>query len=527
MMAAAESHGQRRRASRGRAASASCWLVLLLLLLLACFSGSASAFTQFSPRSMLRKGLAARANGPPQQLRQQMKQKMMRLGAISGGGEGGKSPAADDEAAKKASMRDSIFNLIKCISGSGMLSLPAGLAAYSSHPSAIIPAALIITGLGGISAYTFCSIGRACSEVDADTYEKAWAKTVSKKSAAVPAAACVATCFAGCLAFTLIACDSFTSLFSTFGLGGLLVNRNVLILLMSVFIFLPLSLMKSLSSLGFTSMLGTGGLLYTAFVMGLRYFDGSYRPGGKFAAALLPANAPVFASQPGGRPLLFLVLVSMLGTAFEAHFNAPLFFRELKDNTPERFNTMVSWSFVTAVVTMICVTAFGFLTFGGASQGFILNNYAANDLLVVWARAFVGVGIVFSYPLCFVGLRDGILEMKGIDKPSEKTRNVWTVGLLSLVSVCSVFLRDLGFVNSFGGALISSLIVYVFPAIMFVMMSRKRMAQGLSKGMAKLSGAIGFESAANYGIVILGIAMGILGAGVSVLETFFPHVLGL
>jgi hypothetical protein len=66
--------------------------------------------------------------------------------------------------------------------------------------------------------------------------------------------------------------------------------------------------------------------------------------------------------------------VSMLGTAYEAHFNAPLFLKELRNGTLPRYNAMVGTSFAVAVATMCAVTAFGFLTFGGASAGFILNN---------------------------------------------------------------------------------------------------------------------------------------------------------
>jgi hypothetical protein len=35
------------------------------------------------------------------------------------------------------------------------------------------------------------------------------------------------------------------------------------------------------------------------------------------------------------------------------------------------------------------------------------QQYANTDMLAQVARAFVGISIIFSYPLCFVGLRDG------------------------------------------------------------------------------------------------------------------------
>jgi len=53
------------------------------------------------------------------------------------------------------------------------------------------------------------------------------------------------------------------------------------------------------------------------------------------------------------------------------------------------------------------VGAVGFATFGKASQGLILNNYANTDAVMGFSRIAVFVSIVFSYPLAFVGLRDG------------------------------------------------------------------------------------------------------------------------
>lgn len=215
------------------------------------------------------------------------------------------------------------------------------------------------------------------------------------------------------------------------------------------------------------------------------------------------------------------VLVSMLSTAYEAHFNAPLFYRELKDNTVPRYTKMVSASFFLSVATLAAVTAFGFLTFGGASSGYILNNYANSDRLAALARIFVSVSIVFSYPLCFVGLRDGIREMRGVRPEETKGRTAWTAGLVALTSAVSLGITDLGFVNSFCGALIGSAIVYIFPSMMILRVLRKKVVAGGSKLVA----GVRREIALNNGIVVTGVVMGLLGAAISVLETF-TQVLG-
>lgn len=211
----------------------------------------------------------------------------------------------------------------------------------------------------------------------------------------------------------------------------------------------------------------------------------------------------------------------MLSTAYEAHFNAPLFYRELRNNTVPRYTKMVSASFLASVLTMTAVTAFGFLTFGGASSGYILNNYANSDRLAAVARVFVATSILFSYPLCFVGLRDGIREMRGVLPEETKGRTEWTIGLLGATTAVSLALTDLGFVNSFCGALVGSGIIYIFPSIMFL----RPLRNGIRAGVAKLTNAIRREMAANQAILVTGVVMGVLGAAVSVLESF-TNVLG-
>lgn len=108
----------------------------------------------------------------------------------------------------------------------------------------------------------------------------------------------------------------------------------------------------------------------------------------------------------------------MISTAYVAHYNAPKFLAELKDNSMERFNTVVASAFGFAVLIYVSVMVIGFLSFGGHSTGFILNNYASADKLATIARVAIGGGILCGYPLTFTALRDGVADLLQI--PAEK-----------------------------------------------------------------------------------------------------------
>ncbi len=81
-------------------------------------------------------------------------------------------------------------------------------------------------------------------------------------------------------------------------------------------------------------------MAYTTIVMAMRYFGGNYAlPDGKYLADGIAA--PAFGNK-GALSVLSpssFILISMLSTAYMAHFNAPKFYIELENNTIERFNT--------------------------------------------------------------------------------------------------------------------------------------------------------------------------------------------
>jgi Transmembrane amino acid transporter protein len=56
-----------------------------------------------------------------------------------------------------------IGNLVKAIVGVGVLSLPAGIAAFGNAPSSLVPALALITIIGILSGYGFSLIGRVCT----------------------------------------------------------------------------------------------------------------------------------------------------------------------------------------------------------------------------------------------------------------------------------------------------------------------------------------------------------------------------
>ena len=416
-----------------------------------------------------------------------------------------------------ATVAASTFNLAKSIIGAGVLSLPSGVAFFSDSPLALLPASAILAFMGLLAAYTFSLIGRACERHGAKTFKDAWSKSVDPNSAWMISGAITAKCFFASLAYSIIIGDSFTALAKTFDLPEIFCVRRNVILLMTTLVLFPLNSLKSLSALAPFSLLGLGGTLYTAIVMAIRYFDKSYAVGGKFYTALAATARPTFAKSFGGLNMKAFVLLSMLSTAFISHYSAPVFHRELKDNTLPRFNKVTTLAFGAAIAIFAFMMSTGFLTFGGATAGFVLNNYASNDGLITIARLAIGLSIVTGYPFTFFALREGILDLAKVtdmDKRSNAMRPL-TVGLLGIVTALAVALRDVGFVVSVSGAGFGAALMFVVPAIMNIC-NIKSAAKETKGGVLAKGEKV--EIAANYGIIGMGTALGILGVTISTLR---------
>jgi len=280
---------------------------------------------------------------------------------------------------------------------------------------------------------------------------------------------------------------------------------------MTALFTLPLSLLPDLSMLGFTSFLGVGALGYTAIFMLARV--SSYKVGSPFYDAVAPALRPRF---EGAMPLTSLVrsskvfvLVSILATAFMAHFLTPQFYSQLSSGTPtkdakvqkmKRFNVLVMSGFALSGLLSATVMLAGFLTFGGACDGFILNNYASTDKLAQLARFCIGSQIVCTYPLLHQGLRDTIqdaLASRGL----TFSRPTITIASMALVTMIGLKITDLGIVAAVSGALVSTSLAYVIPSIMFGQLLAKQKADGA------LSRRLRAELLISRAITVLGVAL--------------------
>jgi amino acid permease len=283
-------------------------------------------------------------------------------------------------------------------------------------------------------------------------------------------------CFAVCVIYARILGDVFTPLIaqSRFSAATRYNKRTYNIIALVVTCLLPMSLLKNLSSLAFTSVLGFGAIFYTVFFIVVRALDGSYTLGsGKFVTNRIQIALPQFQKSSWWNvDFTSLVLASNLGLAYIAHYNAPNFYRELRDTSPQRFSKMVSISFTILIILYMVTMAAGYSTFGDVCNANILLNYHPADALATLGRLATGFSILFGFPLVSSGCREAVLgaasSLNWIHAHESHHYHVPLVlGILTLTTVAACTVPDLSLVVGLTGATLGSFIVYVAPALLY------------------------------------------------------------
>jgi amino acid permease len=372
-----------------------------------------------------------------------------------------------------ATIPSEVANLTKNVIGAGVLSLSGGIAIYADSPSAVYWAFFWIAVVGTVFGYFCLLIAKVCKMTGSATYRECWEETMGDRGALAVALVAALVPAASNLAFSVILSQTFQSLLETVGIR---VTRIQVLLVITVVALLPLCLIKNLHVLAPFSVLGIAGVLYTAAAMLVRCVDGSYQPGGIFYDDIPADRQPMFGSRNQACSAAILPFICMVFQSWVMHFNSPRFYTELKHASIPRFAQAVGYSFGFAAAIFMTIAAAGFWTFGGTSSGYIVNNYSAKDPIMTVSRLAIALSIILSYPLMFVGFRDGVLDCLEIPPALQTSSNLnlLSVVLLTIVTITAMFVTDLGLINTLAGGTLVIALVFVFPALMYEQAVRKQ-----------------------------------------------------
>jgi sodium-coupled neutral amino acid transporter 11 len=356
-----------------------------------------------------------------------------------------------------------VANATKTILGSGILSL-----SWAFFYSTMWPGVIFTVLIGLLSAHNYVLLGR-CSEITTmPSYSAIWTHAFGAGWAWLPELAVAGICLLGSITYLMIVGD-----YLPLGLAGIGINwaplqqREAAILLVSAML-LPLHFMQDLSFLGYTSILGSAGALYTCGVLVLE------------AAEHRSDQADWEPCHLG--PGVFLMIPTVTFT-FMGHFNAPDLYQQLERRSFARWALVTSLAYGFCLMIVMTCAVTGYVLFGsdlaleGRSNVLTAPEFQGRPEVMA-AYLATTVSVAFSVPLCNQAARDAMerLLLRALpekagerDRRSEETRR----SLLSLLCVvltlaASMALSHLGLVCAIAGAVTASLLMFVFPSMMYL-----------------------------------------------------------
>ena len=242
-------------------------------------------------------------------------------------------------------------------------------------------------------------------------------------------------------------------------------------------IFFFLTCARKMEELKWTSLLGFITIFYVAVMVVVRYFTN---------------KSHKFVHDPKSEDVRWLGFgiglfqcVASLGVAYGYHYNAPIFYSELKNKSPKRMMMTVALAYPLIISSYLAVGILGYLTFGalvadGDAGGDVVNNYPDDDIPINIGRLGLFLHFVFVYPILSVGVRRNLHNIacrikaawKGQpapettdDGPKNSILRLEAFLLVSTNVVVAYFVPGIGLVIQVIGALFGSLIVLVIPGI--------------------------------------------------------------
>ena len=393
-----------------------------------------------------------------------------------------------------ASISTSVLTLTNNIVGAGLFSLPW-----------VLQQATITTGLalgllvGVLSSMSFILLAKCCERSGSFRFIEMGRRALGPTFAVVVQVCCVCYACGSCVSYVVLAADFLvgdnSGVLAYWSPDSVVYGRPYSRALtmggVGLFVLFPLSLLRNLRVLKYSSTVAVSFMLY-----GVGLLLAAARRGHAANLAdgvLLPledAVAPTVRWGPAGTTAAGVFsAVPILNVAYCAHYNAPRFYEELSRRSIPRLTRVVVLANVCASLVYAVAALSGYLAFGSATLGDIILNFSPAYAPARVARLGLAILVACTFPLAHHSLRAGLIALAfpRFNSNTLPTRYhvAITAAVVAVVVVVGIKVKRVEDVLAYKGALFGSCIVFLFPATMYAAMClRSDVLLRVRRGMA-------------------------------------------
>eukprot|EP01063_Lacrimia_lanifica_P004149 TRINITY_DN12316_c0_g1_i1.p1 TRINITY_DN12316_c0_g1~~TRINITY_DN12316_c0_g1_i1.p1 ORF type:complete len:549 (+),score=151.09 TRINITY_DN12316_c0_g1_i1:76-1722(+) len=406
----------------------------------------------------------------------------------------------DDYMRSEASVFASFLNLANNVVGAGLFSL-----CWCLKESTLVTGMIVMLGVGVLNGIAFVLLAQCCEMAETCSYLRMMQAAFGTTGGLLAQCTVLLYACGSCISFVVLAGDFLlgdgTGLLDEWGMTGAYVNRATVMTVVAVFVFLPLSLLRNLEPLKYTSFLAFLATMYSAVLVayGVSYRGHDMYTDQKFN---LTANPDAQHEWEQGRldsvnyigfpPGVFAAL-PLINVAFTAHYNGPRYYAELEDRSVSRWTQviMLTFGFIFVMYTIIAIC--GYLIFGDATTGDLLMDFSADWGPAIAARLALAVLVICVFPMTCHSIRDSLIDIyyrgeyttDSCPTPQYVALTVFIITISTIVGVTCTKVED---VLAYKGALFGSMMVYIFPPLVYMILKRNRDLQITADAAARRYG---------------------------------------
>ncbi|CAB1449252.1 unnamed protein product [Pleuronectes platessa] len=383
---------------------------------------------------------------------------------------------------KGASFASSVFNLINAIMGSGILGL-----AYAMASTGIVGFCILLVLVSSLAAYSIHLLLKLCDQTGINSYEDLGRRALRKPGKVLVGVAILIQNIGAMSSYFFILKSELPAAISIFLSPDSTGNAwyedgRLLLILVTICVVLPLSILPRIGFLGYTSSIAFFFMLYFTVVIVVKKWS---------IPCPLPHNLTTLSgafqvsnsTDPECTPKLFVIssesayAIPTMAFSFLCHTAILPIYCELDRPSKVRMQNVTNVSISLSFLVYLISALFGYLTFYAQVNSELLlgyDMYLPRDIMVMTVRVAILLSVLLTVPLINFPARKALILLLCGGRPfSWLIHIVATFFILGVVLMLAIFVPDIRNVFGVVGSTTSSCLLFIFPGIFYLRISRE------------------------------------------------------
>ncbi|XP_002125075.4 putative sodium-coupled neutral amino acid transporter 6 [Ciona intestinalis] len=379
----------------------------------------------------------------------------------------------------------SVFNLMNAILGSGILGL-----AEAQKNIGVLPFVLMLVSTACLALFTISLLLHLSRITGVKTYEGLAQRSFGKKGKFITSIMIVFHCMGAICSYVFIMKNELPEVIKVFVSYEekpgedlpFYLNGNFLMLIVVVGVIVPLSTMKDIKFLGYSSAFGMFCMmLFTVTVIAKKFSIPCPLPLNNTHSAM--ANRTYHEEQYCSAKVVNLntrsaYAVPTMFFSFMCHASMLPIYAELRKPSLPRMQKVAAISILNVLLLYLTSATLGYLTFYNRVESELLLTYSLynpDDPLIVISRLMVIICVMLSVPLLHYPARKTII-LSMFPNPDQFFwwRHILVmIGVLSVSVVFVLFVPNIRDIFGIAGATSSASLLAIFPSAFFIRLTGK------------------------------------------------------